>query len=681
MTPALAPTRPVAAHTQARPGSLQLRVIALVAGLLLLFALASMGLLTWTLAQALQVEQTARNAEAAQTLAAILNRPRADAATLQALADARYALGREDRIRVRSAQGSTLVSLDRAAADAGVPVWFNEAWPIVAPPGRLTLANVRLANLSLASTGIGSAFSDTSQPVVLEAEAGRAWAQQLLWRTVSRSAALLGLLAAAASLLAAAVLRGWLLPWRLRLGPLQGEAADRWALLDDSGVLDARGLARSMHATVRDLRQDVAAQAEQVLRLQRQAQLDSLTGVSLRHHFLGQLQRRLADPQAGHAALLIVRVCDLEALNLRVGRDATDRLLCAVAHLLLTYVDRVSGALAGRLNGGDFALCLPVGGVALETAVSLREALAALPASRNAGALMVVGGVDDLPQSTCSAALAAADAALARAETSEADSVAVDHHGDLVADAAGAQAWRAQIAEALTQARGRLHTTPVCDRQGRTLHLACALHLQLAADGTHQPPRAWLALARRAQLLPRVDLLTLQLALHAIAADGQPRCVRLAAVAWASPGFVAAVRALLQAAPTPARALAIELAEPDPGAAAEGLAAAVAAWVPSGVRLGLRLAHGGATPPDLAALQAAGVAFVTVAGKHLRGVAADEALKAHARGLIKRVRDLGLTALVAGASDAHDLAVLWNLGLDGAAAPQAAPSEVLYETA
>jgi hypothetical protein len=127
------------------------------------------------------------------------------------------------------------------------------------------------------------------------------------------------------------------------------------------------------------------------------------------------------------------------------------------------------------------------------------------------------------------------------------------------------------------------------------------------------------------------------------------------------------VRALLQAAPTQARALAVELAEPERGCAGDGLAAAVAAWAPCGLRLGV--GHGRVMPPDLSALHAAGIAFVAVPGEHLRGVAADAALKAYAEGWLQLVSELGLLAFIGGATDPRDLAVLWALGLDGAAVP------------
>jgi GGDEF domain-containing protein/EAL domain-containing protein (putative c-di-GMP-specific phosphodiesterase class I) len=630
---------------------LPLRGVALVVGLLLL-SCAWLALQAWTLAQGLQAEQAVRNAQAAQLLAASWLQPEIDARRLPALAAARFAQGQEVHITVRSAEGRVLVLLNRAPASAGVPGWWAQAWPLTAPPGRTAQA-----------TGNGL-------PAVVEAEASPAWAQQLLWQTASRSALLLACVASAAGLWAAAMRRRGSLPlWLMPAGP-QTQAAAPAAAFDASGLPALHSLAQDLEATVRGLRRDLALQAEQVLSLQRRARTDTLTGMSLRHHFLGQLQGRLSGMPAGRTALLIVRVCDLDALNQRAGHEATDRLLCAVAQVLLTYVDRVAGAAAGRLNGSDFALCLPVGGVALETALSLREALSALTALRSAGALVVVGGVDELPATTCGAALAEADAALARAEAGsdlEAAGVAVDRHGDLVADAAGASAWRLQISLALSQGRGRLAEVPVSNRHGELVHLSCSLHLQLTPAAAYQPPRSWLALARRARLLPHVDLLTLQLALQAMAADGLPRSVHIGVAAWAAPSFVAAVRALLQSVPAQARTLSIELAEAEQGGQPEALAAAVASWLPSGACLGV--AHGRALQRDLTALQAAGMAFVTLSGEQLRGVAADAALQAYAQGLIQWVRELGLSVRVDRVADAQDLDALWALGLDGAAAP------------
>ena len=435
-----------------------------------------------------------------------------------------------------------------------------------------------------------------------------------------------------------------------------------------------RGLTRSLNATVRRLQKVIAEQAEQVALLQRQAQLDGVSGVPLRAHFMAQLQKRLAEPGGPGVALLLVRVLDLEAMNSRLGHEGTDGVLAAIGDVLLTYVERVPGALAGRLNGCDFALCLPVSGLAGETAQSLRAALSAAPAMRMSGAEVAVAGTDGLRDTDASAALATADAALARAEAlwddsdSEHEAPVIESQSPDVPDAAGARAWRAQIAAALAQKRVQLAEFSVVDREGREIHLECPLRVQLREGGDYQAAGRWLALARRSRLLPQVDLTALELALQAIALDGRSRAVHAAAVSLVSPGFIGEVARRLAAAPHAARALSIECVEGlRPADILGPLAEAAAAWRPFGVRMGIE--HAGATPQQLPALKSTGIAYVKVDARHLRGAATDSNVRGYAQSLVALLHGLGLATLAEGIEDAQDLAELWTLGFDGATGP------------
>ena len=439
-----------------------------------------------------------------------------------------------------------------------------------------------------------------------------------------------------------------------------------------------RPLARSLNGTVHRLREVFAAQAEQVALLQRQAQLDAVTSLPLRQHFIGQLQQQLTAGAPG-LALLLVRVQHLDALNPRIGHELTDRLLHQIASLLLTYVDRVPGTFAGRLNGSDFALCLPVPGVALETAQSLRDALAAAPALRSAGAEVVLGGVDGLHSLDASAALAAADAALARAEHGPfGGGLVIEQHtadteGELAGPAyLGASAWRTQISAALAEGRARLAEFEVRGAAGELIHLECPLRVQLAAGGEYHAADRWLALARRSQLLPQVDLAAIDLALKAIQADGRPRAVHVAAASLASAQLVAEVAQRLALAPQAAARLSIECVQSlrsaaDPARFVALLSGAVAAWRPFGVRVGIE--HAGASPQQLPALQATGISYVKVDARHLRGAASDPAVRGYAHGLLALIHGLGLTALAEGIDEAADLSALWSLGYDGATGP------------
>jgi EAL domain-containing protein (putative c-di-GMP-specific phosphodiesterase class I) len=71
----------------------------------------------------------------------------------------------------------------------------------------------------------------------------------------------------------------------------------------------------------------------------------------------------------------------------------------------------------------------------------------------------------------------------------------------------------------------------------------------------------------------------------------------------------------------------------------------------------------------LPALQASAVDYVKVDARHLRGVAQDEAVRGYAQSLVALIHGLGLLALAEGVAEAPDLALLWELGFDGATGP------------
>ena len=428
-----------------------------------------------------------------------------------------------------------------------------------------------------------------------------------------------------------------------------------------------------------------AQQAEQVQQLQRQVQMDAVTGLPSRRHFLGLLQQRLDAAAGPGAALLLLRVQQLDGLNQRLGFEATDQLLAALGQVLQTYVDRVPGTCAGRLNGGDFALCLPVAGVARETAASLHAALAASPILRNGRADVAVGGVDGVHLRLPHAVLAAADVALAQAEargagghapivvqamqaaSPGAGGSAGGGAGDATGGAGepGERGWRVQIAAALDEGRVQLQAAPVVDAQGQQLHLQCRLLVQRQAGGAFQPAEGWFALARRSRLLPQVDLRTVELALQAIARDGQARAVPASAPSLLAPGFITDVATRLAAAPAEASLLTVECTDSLRAATAiAALTAAAQAWRAWGVRVGVgsmdELAQ------HLPALKAAGVRHVTLDARALAGLAQDAALRGYVHGLVGLVHGVGMTVLADSVNDAAEAQVLWGLGVDAA---------------
>jgi len=490
--------------------------------------------------------------------------------------------------------------------------------------------------------------------------------------------------------LALLLLWHWLRPWRAVLA--QAQALEQGQLLT---APEPRGSApgqvvRSLNALVLRLRQGFDAQAQQVALLQRQAQADPGTGLPRREQFLVRLKEALADPGAPPASLLLVRVQRLDNINDRLGHGDTNRLLCAVADMLGTYLARVPGSFAGRLNGSDFALCLPAPGVAGETGESLLAALKALPLGRMAAAEWALGALDGVGGGTSpalrsahaaaagqaaaerllSGVLAAADAALAEAEAQPASALVIGAWSGT--DPGGARAWRTQISQALAEGRTRLAEAALCDASGQLLRLRCSLQVQLQPGGDFQAAKRWLALAARSRLLPQVDLAALDLALQAIARDGRARVVRVAVASLAAPAFAGLVQQRLQAATHAAGLVWLELSDELPRRLWPAVQAAVPLWRAAGARLALE--HAGATPAALARWQGLGLEAVQVAGRHLQGLAEDTVVRDYASGLRVLVHGLGAQALALDMDDTQQLQVLWALGYDGAAGAALRPT-------
>ena len=636
--------------------SLRLRLTCLLAAALLLAGGGSLLLHTLAARQALLAQLELRNRDAALALALALSQQRGDMAALQAVATAQFDLGAYRQVRLSRSDGGAGFELTQPATQAAAPAWFVAALPLQAAPGR--------ARVTDGWTEVGS----------LLVLAHVAWAYDTLWDAARHTAAWLALLAAAAAALATLALRTWLQPLQDAVAQAQALEEGRFVLAPEPRMPELRGLTRSMNAMVQRLRGLFAAQAEQVAVLQRQAQHDVVTGLPLRRQFLGRLSELLQEREGPGAALVLVRLQHLDVLNQRIGREATDHLLCTVAAVLEAYVDRVGGTFAGRLNGSDFGLCLPLLGLGQETAASLHAALSAAPVLTSAGAEVAVGAVDGARGVSLSTTLAAADAALARAEADGAchcetlgDSAHSTHSAEPMVTASGSRVWREQIGSALAEGRAELAEYAVVGPEGQLQRLECPLRVQLVAGQDYQAAARWLALARRSRLMPQVDLAALGLALQATAGDGQARTVHVSWPSLAAAGFVAQVTQALQDSPGAARLLSIEWIDSAKPAGWQLLAEATRPWRMLGTRVGV--AHAGGAPQQLVLMQGIGIDYVKIDPRHLRGVASDEAVRAYAQSLVALVHGLHLQAVAAGVDSAADLAALWALGFDSATGP------------
>jgi len=634
--------------------SLMRQVWLLVLGVVLTSLVGSVAVSAGSVRHLIGTQLQVKNADNAAALALAMSQQHGDASLMELVLSAQFDLGHYERVTWRKADGS--VGFEKSApqlATTNAPDWFVHLLPFAAEPG--------MAQVSGGWNAMGT----------IEVVSHSAYAYDELWKSLVRNLALLSAVGIVAGLLALLVLRRIRRPLDNAVAQAQSVVEGSYRMVEESRVPELQRLTAAMNAMVLRVKAMFDAQAEQLRVLRVQAHCDVLTGMSSRKHFLAEFESALThDEGPARGGLVMVRLRDLLGLNQRLGRPAVDDVLLAIAKAVKAYPDSVSGCLAGRLNGADFALWLPAPGVAAETAHALAEALrASLPAFGN-GIRVALGSVELPRERPMGQWLGYVDAALANAEAQS--GAIVEAEAEVSAEDApvqGERAWRAQIIEAIKTRRARLVEFPLVDAQGQVLHLECPLQLRLDADGEFESAARWLPLAVRSRLTAEADALAVQLALEAIARDGSPRAINIAQASLQDGGFIARLRELVFAQPTHARKLSLEVPEAAAIQHFDLLFEMGRQLRPLGVKLGLE--HAGAGLAQVERLFQAGLDYIKLDAAVVTGLNGDAARIAFVRGLLVMLRSLSLKVYGEGLVEASDVRELWDCELDGVTGPWA----------
>jgi predicted signal transduction protein with EAL and GGDEF domain len=605
----------------------------------------------WAAREAL-VEQLARhNRESAAWLALALN---GDATRSPDKRDewmaSHAAAARLQLLQVRNAEGRVLWQQRADFPPASAPDVYAALLDLQAPPG---------------SAALRGADGQPAGTVLVSGQSGEA--ADALWRGLWQTALALGILGSVVLLVAASAAR------RLRRVLAQAVAqADafrdgRCSRAELPSVPELRPLAESMNRLADRVQAMYEAHAADLERLRQLVHLDPLTGVLLRRHFIARLDQALSgDHAGGQCGLLLLRLADLSGTNRRIGHAGADQVLRAIGQTLLSYPHRADGCFAGRLNGSDFALLLPVGTMAEQTAAALVRSLRMPLVTLDGAAAVSAGAVELHGPCTAQQALALADEALCRAEAQRPfTAVCVSDSHDLTPY--GEAMWQQRLAMALEQGRVALAEFPVCTADGRVLHLDCPLRVQVEPGGAYEPAARWLPQAARARLSAAIDERAIELALQAIDSDGRARCVNVAAQSLGFSDFMAAVSSRLEASPQAATRLWIDLPESLALDRPALVQEASRRWRPLGVYLGLE--HAGEGLARIHRLIDLGLDCVRIDARFIAGLsqsdAQPEAVR-YLRGLVQLVQSVGLSITAEGVRSPSDLALLWSLGFDAA---------------
>jgi len=623
----------------------------LLLGVVLLALAGSLAITVVAERDTLQTQLRLKNNDNAQALALALSQQRGDASLMELLVAAQFDTGYYRSIRL--VRGNGQLALDRHAdpAPAVAPAWFVRLLPIESAPG--------VGQVSDGWRAIGS----------LQVVSQVSYAYDDLWRSTLRGAAWMLLLGLVAGGLAMLAVRRMRVPLDATVAQAQALSEGRYVVVPEPQVPELRRLGSTMNAMVLRLRGLFESQSAQIETLRRQAHCDPLTGLPHRAHFMDRLSSAMQREDGFGGGLVLVRLADLAGLNQRIGHEATDRALLLIARALQEYPERAPECFAGRLNGADFALCLPAPDMTAETASSLGAALQAGLQGQGPGIGVHIGAIELHRQQGAGDLMAAVDLALARAESR--GLFAVEVVADATASPAlrGERAWRQRIVDALDGGCARLKAFPVLDRKAGLVHLECPLRLQLEPEGEFEPAARWLPLAMRSRVTSIVDGKAVDLALEAIAQDGRPRGVNLAAASLADGVFAAHLRHRLGEVPQHAAKLWLEVDE----SVALAHFAAVQEFArllrPLGVRFGLE--HAGQRLHQIDRLYELGLDYVKLDAAVCRGVGRSDAGREFVRSTATLLHALSLSVQAEGVEDAVDADALFACGVDALTGPWA----------
>jgi diguanylate cyclase (GGDEF)-like protein len=600
----------------------------------------------------LETQLRIKNADNAQSLALNLSQQKGDMPSMDLTVSAMFDTGYYQRITLKDAGGRVVFNheADSKVLHDVAPAWFVEMVPVESAAG--------VAQVSDGWRALGS----------VEVVSHSGFAHVQLWQGSVKTAGWLLVLGGVACVVAGFGVRAIRAPLDATVDQAQALMERRFITVQEPKVPELARLSRAMNAVVVRLKTLFEEQSGQVEQLRQQAHCDPLTGLSHRRHFMAQLNAALNnDEGSGSGVVYLIRLVDLTGINRLLGHRTTDALLQRLGHVLTEVSAGITGAAKGRLNGGDFAVCLTSSDLPLPEADNYADALRRAFAEQAVSASVVIGAVHWARGMPLQQVLAAADSALARAESRGAFAVEVAEQPDATATVLGEDEWRRRLTSALAERRVQLMRYPVVDRQMMLVHHECPLRLQLDPAGEFETAAQWLPMALRSGLISQIDEAAVVLALEQIAQDGQDRGVNISPASLADSGFVPRLRAHLAASPELAGHLWLEVAEVAAAERFELVRELCKQLRPLGARIGLE--HAGERLARIEFLFEAGLDYIKLDASVVQGVAQDASRAAFVSATVSMLHGLGLLVYAEGVTESADIMALRQVGIDGATGP------------
>jgi diguanylate cyclase (GGDEF)-like protein len=432
-----------------------------------------------------------------------------------------------------------------------------------------------------------------------------------------------------------------------------------------------RSVVRAMNSMVERLKAMFSEEAARLEALRQKVNLDALTGLSGREHFLSQLRELVTgEPFGAEGTLVVVRLIKLDTLNAQLGHQRADALLKQLGSLLKDSCQERLGQQAGRLKGGEFAVAYPTITSSVQAATDLHQRLRQswLPAwVADVPDLFHVGAVAYQRGQSIGDLLSRVDEALARAETQGSNSWYASE-ADSGRSARSAEQWRNLLTEAVTGGKLRLAFYRVAGSNNQaTIHQEGVIRLQVDAAGALLPAGDFMPMAAHLNLTAPIDLQVVKLAIERLRTMPGDIAVNLSAETIADFNFRHELALLLRANPDMCKRLLFEVPEYGVFKQFHAFRDLVGTVKPLGCRVGIE--YFGQRFAESDKLASLGLDYIKIHPSYVHGIASNPGNQEFLKGLCSVARNFGIVVIALGVESESDLPLLASLGFDGVTGP------------
>ncbi|WP_410499840.1 EAL domain-containing protein [Chitinibacter sp. S2-10] len=488
----------------------------IIASALLAF-MAALLISTYSARDYLQTQLYTQSSDTASALALSISQQANDPAMVELMTNALFDSGHFEWIRISDPHGKTVYEQFNRELPSKVPDWFIQRFPIVVLPGEALISN------------------GWKQAGKVQIRAHSRFAYESLWLAGKKLLFWMLLGGMFTGALMTLLLKHIRRPIIQMMQQVSAMSERKFIHISPPPYIELRPMADAMNSMVARVKSMFDEQAGHIEQLKLDANRDAVTGLANRSFFMARLASLLSDEESlPDGVLLMLRLNNLADINRHLGHQATDRLLMELATRLAQHADSNPDWQAARLNGSDFVLVAPGMDDEKQFAEQLLADIASLaPEVVN---LLHIGYGEYERGDTVSKLLSRIDAALARAEAHPHNAVSAAqliHHKLNRPNTY----WRDLLQTAIEHDQFDTVSYEVLDFAGQLLHKEMMLRLPDPQTGALHSAGMFIPFARRFDLLPKLDLAAIRLALQQLGRESNELAVNISPASISHPPF------------------------------------------------------------------------------------------------------------------------------------------------